>query len=174
MEVPEGSIRLIEDQIAQKNAELQLAIDDESRQRIQEEIDDLVNQKNTIELKLKPVIEDNDLNQMMDDLAQHTEEVKVRVHQQALEPKGDKVEQATTNVSNLKEELDFNEALVKAYKEQYQAIQKKVQAGGILSANESQFASIYEDAKRKVDELKESYDKASKSAEELQANANFN
>ena len=83
------------------------------------------------------------------------------------------MEQATTNVSNLKEELTFNEALVKTYKEQYQAIQKKVQAGGILNANESQFASIYEDAKRKVDELKESYDKASKSAEELQANANF-
>ena len=75
VEVPEGSIRLIEDQIAKKNAELQLAIDDESRQRIQKEIDALVNQKNTIELKLKPVIEDKDVNQMMDDLAQHTEEV---------------------------------------------------------------------------------------------------
>ena len=174
VESPEGSIKKIDELIAKKRAELQLAIDDESRERIQKEIDELTGQKNTIELKLKPVIDEKDINGLVDDLGKHTEEVRIRTRQQAITPKGDKVEQATTNVSNLKEELDFNEALVKAYKEQYQAIQQKVQAGGILNANESQFVSIYDEARKKVDELRKSYDEASQSAEQLQTNANFN
>ena len=41
MEVPDGSIKQIDELLAKKRAELQLAIDDESRERIQKEIDEL-------------------------------------------------------------------------------------------------------------------------------------
>lgn len=56
VDIPEGSIKKIDEQIAQKTSELKLAIDDESRARIQREIDELVGQKEVIELRLKPVI----------------------------------------------------------------------------------------------------------------------
>ena len=70
-----------------------------------------------IELKLKPVVDEKDINGLVEDLATHTEEVKVRNHQQAISPQTDKVEKATTNASNLKEELDFQKELLKTYRE---------------------------------------------------------
>jgi hypothetical protein len=43
---------------------LKLAVDDESRKKIQSTIDELTRQKAVIELKLKPVVEDSDLEDL--------------------------------------------------------------------------------------------------------------
>ena len=174
VEVPEGSLQKITDDIAKQEKLLKLAVDDESRKKIQKEIDELTKQKAEIELKLKPVVESDDLEDLEETIAEHTKEVTVKVRQQSLSPKGDKVQQATTNADNIKEELSFNEALLKNYKAQYKAIQDRIKAGAVLTSDESQLVSIYDDAKRKVDELSEAYKKAASYAEQLQTKSDFN
>ena len=163
----EGSLQAIEDEITKRQKELKLAISDTSRDKIQKEIDELTGQKKAIELKLKPAIDDKSMEGLTDKITEHNKEKKNTV-------KGDRVERAETNADNLKAELKYNEDIVKSYKEQYKAIQERQKAGITITTNESKLADIYEDAKKKVDELSESYDKASKSAEELKANSTFN
>lgn len=174
VEVPEGSLQKITDDIAKQEKLLKLAVDDESRKKIQKEIDELTKQKAEIELKLKPVVESDDLEDLEETISEHTKEVTVKVRQQSLSPKGDKVQQATTNADNIKEELAFNEALLKNYKAQYKAVQDRIKAGAVLTSDESQLVSIYDDAKRKVDELSEAYKKAASYAEQLQTKSDFN
>lgn len=53
IEFKEGSIGYLEDQISKKRLEFRLAVDDESRIKVQQEIDSLVKQKHYIELELK-------------------------------------------------------------------------------------------------------------------------
>ena len=112
--------------IADKEQLLKLAVDDDSRAAIQKEIDKLTEQKRILELRLKPVLEDKDLAAIQDEVATHQLEVQVKVHQQSISPQGDKAEKATTKADNLKDELDFNRSLVASYKEQYKAIQQRI------------------------------------------------
>lgn len=53
IEFKEGSIGYLEEQISKKRLEFRLAVDDESRIKVQQEIDSLVKQKHYIELELK-------------------------------------------------------------------------------------------------------------------------
>lgn len=172
--VEDGSIQKLNDQLAQKEKLLKLAIDDESRQQIQREIDEILNQKAQIELKLKPVVEGDDIDKLKDRLSKHTEEITVKVRQQTLSPKGDKAQQATTKADNLKEELDFQKEILESYQEQYKAIQEKVRIGGTLNTNEEKLVSIYDEAKEKVEALSGAYLDAAKNAELLQTKAQFN
>lgn len=174
VEVPEGSLQKITDDIAKQEKLLKLAVDDESRSKIQKEINELIEQKNVIELKLKPVVDSDDLEDLKETISEHIKEVTVQVRQQTLSPKGDKVQQAATNANNIKEELAFNEGLLKNYKAQYKAIQDRIKAGAVLTDNESQLLSIYDEAKKKVDELSEAYKKAASYAEQLQTKSDFN
>ena len=173
VEVLEGSLQKLNDDIAKQEKQLKLAVDDESRRKIQDTIDELTKQKEGIELKLKPVVEDADLEELQEGISEHSKEVNVKVRQQLLSPKGDKVQQATTNADNIKEELDYNEALLKNYKAQYKAIQDRITAGATLTSNENQFLSIYDEAKKKVDDLSAAYKKAARNAEQLQTNSDF-
>lgn len=172
--VEDGSIQKLNDQLAQKEKLLKLAIDDESRQQIQREIDEILNQKAQIELKLKPVVEGDDIDKLKDRLSKHTEEITVKVRQQTLSPKGDKAQQATTKADNLKEELDFQKEILESHQEQYKAIQEKVRIGGTLNTNEEKLVSIYDEAKQKVEALSGAYLDAAKNAELLQTKAQFN
>lgn len=162
-----GSLQAIEDEISSKQKELKIAISDTSRNEIQKEIDELTGQKNTIELKLKPAMDEKSMEGLTDKITEHNKEKKNI-------PIGGKVERAETNADNLKEELEYNEDLVKSYKEQYNAIQLRQKSGISITANEAKLVSIYDEAKKKVDELTDSYNKASKSAESLRANSTFN
>ena len=173
VEVQDGSLQKLNDEISKQEKLLKLAVDDESRKQIQNTIDELTRQKAEMELKIKPVVSTKDLEDLAQTIQEHTKEVSVKQKQQALSPKGDKVSQANTSASNLQDELSFNEEIVRNYKEQYKAIQERIRLGATLTDNERQFASIYEQAKEKVDALSESYKKASANAQQLQANANF-
>lgn len=53
IEFKEGSIGYLEEQISGKRLKFRMAVDDESRAKVQEEIDSLVKQKHYIELELK-------------------------------------------------------------------------------------------------------------------------
>lgn len=174
VEVPEGSLQKITDDIAKQEKLLKLAVDDESRSKIQKEINELIEQKNVIELKLKPVVDSDDLEDLKETISEHIKEVTVQVRQQTLSPKGDKVQQAATNANNIKEELAFNDGLLKNYKAQYKAIQDRIKAGAVLTDNESQLLSIYDEAKKKVDDLSLAYKKAASNAELLQTNSDYN
>ena len=174
VEVEDGSLQKLTEQIAEKEKLLKLAIDDESRSKIQKEINELIEQKNVIELKLKPVVDSDDLEDLKETISEHIKEVTVQVRQQTLSPKGDKVQQAATNANNIKEELAFNEGLLKNYKAQYKAIQDRIKAGAVLTDNESQLLSIYDEAKKKVDDLSLAYKKAASNAELLQTNSDYN
>ena len=173
VEAEEGSLQKLNQQISEKESLLALAIDDDSRAAIQKEIDELTEQKRIIELRLKPVIEEKDLVALQDEVANHQLEVQAKLHQQAITPQGDKVERATTNANNLKEELDFNRSIVASYKDQYKAIQERIKAGGALSANEKQFVSIYEEARKQVLLLSDAYKDAYQNAEQLQIKSTF-
>lgn len=162
-----GSLQSLEDSISKKQKELKLAISDSSREQIQKEIDELTGQKQAIEILLKPAIDDKGIEGLKDKISQHSEKKQNQ-------PSGNKVSQAETKADNLKEELKYNQDIVKSYKEQYKAVQSRLKAGVTLTTNESQLADIYEDAKKKVDDLTSAYDNAAKSAEQLKANSTFN
>lgn len=162
-----GSLQSLEDSISKKQKELKLAISDSSREQIQKEIDELIGQKQAIEILLKPAIDDKGIEGLKDKISQHSEKKQNQ-------PSGNKVSQAETKADNLKEELKYNQDIVKSYKEQYKAIQSRLKAGVTLTTNESQLADIYEDAKKKVDDLTSAYDNAARSAEQLKANSTFN
>lgn len=160
-----GSLQSLEDSISKKQKELKLAVSDSSREQIQKEIDELTGQKQAIEILLKPAVDDKGIEGLKEKISQHSEKKQ---------PSGNKVSQAETKADNLKEELKYNQDIVKSYKEQYKAIQSRLKAGVTLTTNESQLADIYEDAKKKVDDLTSAYDNAARSAEQLKANSTFN
>lgn len=160
-----GSLQSLEDSISKKQKELKLAVSDSSREQIQKEIDELTGQKQAIEILLKPAIDDKGIEGLKDKISQHSEKKQ---------PSGNKVSQAETKADNLKEELKYNQDIVKSYKEQYKAVQSRLKAGVTLTTNESKLADIYEDAKKKVDDLTSAYDNAARSAEQLKANSTFN
>lgn len=160
-----GSLQSLEESISKKQKELKLAVSDSSREQIQKEIDELTGQKQAIEILLKPAIDDKGIEGLKDKISQHSEKKQ---------PSGNKVSQAETKADNLKEELKYNQDIVKSYKEQYKAIQSRLKAGVTLTTNESKLADIYEDAKKKVDDLTSAYDNAARSAEQLKANSTFN
>lgn len=162
-----GSLQSLEDSISKKQKELKLAVSDSSREQIQKEIDELTGQKQAIEILLKPAIDDKGIEGLKDKISQHSEKKQNQ-------PSGNKVSQAETKADNLKEELKYNQYIVKSYKEQYKAIQSRLKAGVTLTTNESKLADIYEDAKKKVDDLTSAYDNAARSAEQLKANSTFN
>ena len=162
-----GSLQSLEESISKKQKELKLAVSDSSREQIQKEIDDLTGQKQAIEILLKPAIDDKGIEGLKDKISQHSEKKQNQ-------PSGNKVSQAETKADNLKEELKYNQDIVKSYREQYKAIQSRLKAGVTLTTNESKLADIYEDAKKKVDDLTSAYDNAARSAEQLKANSTFN
>lgn len=162
-----GSLQSLEDSICKKQKELKLAVSDSSREQIQKEIDELTGQKQAIEILLKPAIDDKGIEGLKDKISQHSEKKQNQ-------PSGNNVSQAETKADNLKEELKYNQDIVKSYKEQYKAIQSRLKAGVTLTTNESKLADIYEDAKKKVDDLTSAYDNAARSAEQLKANSTFN
>lgn len=162
-----GSLQSLEDSISKKQKELKLAVSDSSREQIQKEIDELTGQKQAIEILLKPAIDDKGIEGLKDKISQHSEKKQNQ-------PSGNKVSQAETKADNLKEELKYNQDIVKSYREQYKAVQSRLKAGVTLTTNESKLADIYEDAKKKVDDLTSAYDNAAKSAEQLKANSTFN
>lgn len=162
-----GSLQSLEDSISKKQKELKLAISDSSREQIQKEIDELTGQKQAIEILLKPAIDDKGIEGLKDKISQHSEKKQNQ-------PSGNKVSQAETKADNLKEELKYNQDIVKSYKEQYKAVQSRLKAGVTLTTNESKLADIYEDAKKKVDDLTSAYDNAARSVEQLKANSTFN
>lgn len=163
----EGSLQAIEDAISQKQKELKLAIDDTSREKVQKQIDELTGQKQALEILIKPAIDDKGIEGLKDKISQHSEKKQNQ-------PSGNKVSQAETKADNLKEELKYNQDIVKSYREQYKAIQSRLKAGVTLTTNESKLVDIYEDAKKKVDDLTSAYDNAARSAEQLKANSTFN
>ena len=162
-----GSLQSLEDSISKKQKELKLAVSDSSWEQIQKEIDELTGQKQAIEILLKPAIDDKGIEGLKDKISQHSEKKQNQ-------PSGNKVSQAETKADNLKEELKYNQDIVKSYREQYKAVQSRLKAGVTLTTNESKLADIYEDAKKKVDDLTSAYDNAAKSAEQLKANSTFN
>ena len=162
-----GSLQSLEDSISKKQKDLKLAVSDSSREQIQKEIDELTGQKQAIEILLKPAIDDKGIEGLKDKISQHSEKKQNQ-------PSGNKVSQAETKADNLKEELKYNQDIVKSYREQYKAVQSRLKAGVTLTTNESKLADIYEDAKKKVDDLTSAYDNAARSAEQLKANSTFN
>lgn len=162
-----GSLQSLEDSISKKQKELKLAVSDSSREQIQKEIDELTGQKQAIEILLKPAIDDKGIEGLKDKISQHSEKKQNQ-------PSGNKVSQAETKADNLKEKLKYNQDIVKSYREQYKAVQSRLKAGVTLTTNESKLADIYEDAKKKVDDLTSAYDNAARSAEQLKANSTFN
>lgn len=162
-----GSLQSLEDSISKKQKELKLAVSDSSREQIQKEVDELTGQKQAIEILLKPAVDDKGIEGLKDKISQHSEKKQNQ-------PSGNKVSQAETKADNLKEELKYNQDIVKSYKEQYKAVQSRLKAGVTLTTNESKLADIYEDAKKKVDDLTSAYDNAARSAEQLKANSTFN
>lgn len=165
----DGSIDKINEDIKKKQVELNAAITDESREKIQAEIDNLNRQKNEIEIKLKPVVKKQDLDNLEQEINDHKIEVNVEAKAAALSlgPK-DAVSSAQSNADNLKKELDFNKQIVNSYKQQYDAIKEKQSLGGKLTADEQKLASIYDDTTKSVEKLSDAFDKASNNAKKLE------
>ena len=164
----EGSLAKLEKEISDKQKELKLAVSDESRAKIQAEIDEKTGQKEAIELKLKPVVSEKDIKKIQEEMAEHSSDVAENIKKQ----KNTTPEQgAQNNANNLKTELDFNKQIVKSLQDQYDAVQKRISIGATLTSNEQQLVNIYDQAKDRVDELGDAYEKAAKKAELLKTNS---
>ena len=120
--LPEGSLDELNDKIKQKQVELNAAVDNESRKKIQNELDDLTKQKRDIEFVLKPVVEKKDLDKLGEQIKDHQTSVNTNI---SSKPQG-KAEKAQSDADNLKNELDFNQQILKSYKDQYNAIQEMI------------------------------------------------
>lgn len=164
--LPEGSLDELNDKIKQKQVELSAAVDNESRKRIQKELDDLTKQKRDIEFILKPVVQKKDLDKLEEQISEHKISVNTNISSNFEKPQG-KVEKAQSNAESLKTELDFNQQILKSYKEQYNAIQEKISLGGELTNDEKKLVSIYKDATNQVEELSDAYKDAAENASEL-------
>ena len=162
-QIPEGSLSYLEKQISDKQAELKLAVNDADRKRIQKEIDELTGKKNDIELVLKPVVQDKDIDKVKEKISEHETEQQYGLSR---EPRN-KVEEAQNIAANLENELNFQNQIIKSLQEQYQLIQEKAKLGGELTDNEKELSDIYEDAKDKVEELSDAYKDAAKNAQQL-------
>ena len=172
--LPEGSLALIDREINDLEEKLNLAIDDESRKKIQKELDELTGKKEIIELKLKPVVEDKDIEDLVESIEEHKLEMTAVIKEQKTEGvHHTKAEKAQTNADNLQAELDFSKSITRSYKDQYKEIQKKIAAGGQLNDNESKLAGIYERATRNVEELSKAYQSAANNALKLSTAANL-
>ena len=172
--LPEGSLALIDREINDLEEKLNLAIDDESRKKIQKELDELTGKKEIIELKLKPVVEDKDIEDLVESIEEHKLEMTAVIKEQKTEGvHHTKAERAQTNADNLQAELDFSKSITRSYKDQYKEIQKKIAAGGQLNDNESKLAGIYERATRNVEELSKAYQSAANNALKLSTAANL-
>ncbi len=167
----ENSIQALEEHISLKQKELKVAVSDESRISIQKEIDTLTEKKRIMEIKVKPLVDDKTIEGVNDKIKEHNQKVsEKKISFKSGQTEADK---AVSNADSIKEELNFQQSIVKTYKEQYKAIQEKSEAGGTLNDNERQLVSVYKKAKEKVDALSDSYKRASANANELQANANY-
>lgn len=165
----EGSLAKLEKEISDKQKELKLAVSDESRAKIQAEIDEKTGQKEAIELKLKPVVQEKDIKKIREEINEHQTEVKTNVPKPW--EKTTPEQKAQNNADNLKTELDFNKQILKSIQDQYDAIQKRISLGATLTSNEQQLVNIYDQTKNKVDELADSYEKAAASADKLKLNS---
>ena len=169
LKYPEGSIGYIDEQISKKQAELKVAIDDASREKIQKEIDELIGQKKDIEIKLKPVVDSDDLKTLKETINDYKTKKDEPLYKTIDNPKKGKAAQAESNADNLAEELSFHKQILKSYADEYDAIQKRVNAGATLTSDEQEIAKIYDDAAKKVLDLSDAYDKAADSAAKLKA-----
>lgn len=165
--LPEGSVAKIDEEISKKQRELNLAVDDASRKKIQDEIDVLTGKKEAIQLYLKPVVEKDDIDDITKTISEHLEG-KTTV---PLNVGATKSEKAQSNADNLKEELDFQKSIISSYAKEYSLIQQRIAAGATLTDNESKLVSIYDEAIGKVQELSDEYKNASANARELQLSA---
>ena len=153
----EGSLGKIESDISNLQGKLKLVITDKDRAEIQKQIDTLTEKKRIMEVSIKPLVNSNTIEELNDRLSEHSNEVSLK-----------------PNVPDtIKDELTFQQSLVKTYKAQYKALQEKVKIGGTLTDNEKVLVSVYDQAKDKVQELSEAYKKASANAALLQAESDF-
>ena len=174
-ELPEGSLEKLNKDIEEKQNELKLAVDDESRNRIQHQIDVLVGKKNAIELRLKPVVEAKDIADLEADINNHSTQVRSQITDQMTSgQKLSKAELTQFGADIYKEELEYSKELLSQYKELYEMVQQRQQAGAQITADEQKLVSIYEATKKSVDELAESYNNAANNATKLRLNSELN
>lgn len=172
--IPKGSLEDINKQISAKQAELKLAVDNESRQKIQHEIDQLTNQKREIELVTKPVINEKDIEELFNDIASHEIEVKTKAVEGNYSLIGaSKSEKASSNANQLREELEFGKQILASYKEQYDLIKQKQSAGAELNESELKLVGIYDNTTKAVNRMSDAYEEAAESARQLKMNADL-
>ena len=169
---PDGSIAKIEELLSEKKKSLSMAIDDESRMKIQQEIEELTGQKNAIELRLTPVVDLSGMNEAIAAYAGNAPDPKNRMKGHGSNVMG--AYNKSNAASSIKEELDFNQKLLDTYQKQYQSIQKRLTVGAALTKEEAEFTSIYEETKKKVDELSKAYIVAANNAEHFKASSELN
>lgn len=163
----EGSLDYIGKLIKEKETELGKATTNELRASIQKEIDELNKTKTAIELYLKPVIQEKDLQKLKDSLEFKDKDEPVVYLKSQYSDAEISAYKAEDNSNALKKELDFNQQLLNTYKDQYVAIKARQLLEAQLSTEETQFLTIYDGIISKVGELRAAYEQAAKAAKEL-------
>lgn len=177
--IPEGSIADIEKKISKLQGEVKLATDDESRQRIEDEIATLTGQKKLLELKMKPVVSQTDLAKMEQDINAMNERIAKRQQELASKtytgpsatPSEHKAEKAVDDTDLLEERLELNKQILASYEEQYRLLKEKVAAGAQLSGEEQKVYDTCSRLTSQVQDLSDAYADAAKNAEKLSKEA---
>ena len=158
--------------ISKKQEELNKATTNEGRAKIQKEIDDLTKKKENIEITLKPIAKSEDVESYYKQISEFREdrETKETDYSNTL-LSGNKTEKKLQQyqhiTESLKEQLDFSKNIVQSFKEQAEQIQRKKNLGATISGDESKILSIYEEQRKKVEELSAAYEDAAKNQREL-------
>jgi hypothetical protein len=170
--VDENSLQGIRDRISEKEAELNLAIDDQSRLKVQRELDALKDKQYVIELKLSVNATEADVNKMKQTKKDHSVDMYDLYRNINYEPIGGVQperlgKKQERNAQIIKMELDYQRDIVSSLQDQYDLIQNKAQAGGILTAQEADITSIYNNAANSIKELSKAYNDAANSADKF-------
>lgn len=158
--------------ISKKQEELNKATTNEGRVKIQKEIDDLTKKKENIEITLKPIAKSEDVESYFKQISEFREdrETKETDYSNTL-LSGNKTEKKLQQyqhiTESLKEQFDFSKNIVQSFKEQAEQIQRKKNLGATISGDESKILSIYEEQRKKVEELSAAYEDAAKNQREL-------
>ena len=182
--IDERSLKGIEDKISEKENELKLAVDDESRYKIQREIDALTREKKDIEFRF--TVDEEELKRVGETVGetiaryrQHAVDQNDLKRSLNMDPvggagkarKGGKLDRDATIV---RDELDFQREITNTLRDQYKLILQKQQAGVALTQDENTLAGIYEQAEDSLAGLEYRYKQLTKAAEGYQSKAQLN
>lgn len=162
----EGSLAYFDERIKDTQDKINNASTDEARNALQKQLEIYETSKKEIEVKLKPIISTEDLQDLSKDIAKAVEEEQSTFELSPKTKRG-KAEKATSKAEKIQDKVNAYQNILDSNTSKYSGIKERVSIGATISEDEKNFVSMYENATKAVNVLKDAYKDATKEAENL-------